>query len=237
MCCGLRWVCWASGCRNVCNATFRYPFPYPLYRTDLIRHLARGNTFFTLENLRNIIDACVKDQAASQKALYERFYGYALKIVFRYIYRYDRAADVVNDGFVKVFRNMHRFTCDDQMNVEQRFMGWMKKIMINSAIDELRRNNMIAEIGGIPDHAWEVPDNGPMPDQSVLYKELITVIKQLPPSYRTVFNMVVLDGLTHHEVASVLGISVGTSKSNLSRARTLLQKHIKDREAPEACNM
>ena len=190
-----------------------------------------------LENLRNIIDACVKNNGASQKLLYERFYGYALKIVFRYIYRYDRAVDVVNDGFVKIFRNMHRFTFDDAINVEQRLMGWMKKIMINSAIDELRKNNMIAEIGGIPDHVWEVADKAPLPDQSLLYKELITVIKQLPPSYRAVFNMIVLDGMSHQEVADILGISVGTSKSNLSRARTLLQKHIKDMEASEICSI
>lgn len=190
-----------------------------------------------MDNLRNIIDACVNSHGASQKALYEQFYGYALKIVFRYIYRYDRAVDVVNDGFVKIFRNMHRFTCDDSVNVEQRFMGWIKKIMINSAIDELRKNNMIAEIGGIPDHVWEAQDKGPLPDQSLLYKELISVVKQLPPSYRAVFNMIVLDGMTHHEVATVLGISVGTSKSNLSRARTLLQKHIKDMEVSKICSI
>jgi RNA polymerase sigma factor (sigma-70 family) len=190
-----------------------------------------------LDNLRNIIDACVKNNGASQKTLYERFYGYALKIVFRYIYRYDKAVDVVNDGFVKIFRNMYRFTCETDINLEQRFMGWMKKIMINSAIDELRKHNMIAEIGGIPEHVWEIQDKAPLPDQSLLYKELITVVKQLPPSYRAVFNMIVLDGMSHHEVADILGISIGTSKSNLSRARTLLQKHIKDMEASEICSI
>lgn len=190
-----------------------------------------------MDNLRNIIDACIINHGASQKTLYERFYGYALKIVFRYIYRYDRAVDVVNDGFVKVFRNMHRFTCDETVNVEQRLMGWIKKIMINSAIDELRKNNMIAEIGGIPDHVWDIHDKSAQPDQSLLYKELIAVVKQLPPSYRAVFNMVVLDGMSHHEVAAMLDISVGTSKSNLSRARTILQKHIKDMEASEKCSI
>ena len=178
-----------------------------------------------MDHLRDIIDACAKNNSMCQKALYERFYGYALKIVFRYIYRYDKAVDVVNDGFVKVFRNMHGFFCDDAISVEQRFMGWLKKIMINTAIDELRKNNMIAEIGGIPEQVWEVQDKAPLPDQSLLYKELIAAVKQLPPSYRAVFNMIVIDGMTHHEVADSLGISIGTSKSNLSRARTILQKH------------
>lgn len=184
-----------------------------------------------MDNLRNIIDSCAKNNGPCQKLVYEHYYGYALKIVFRYIYRYERAADVVNDGFVKVFRSITRFVTDDYEHIEQRFMGWIKKIMINSAIDELRKNNMLAEIGGIPEQVWEAADRSNSPDQSLLYKELIALVKQLPPAYRAVFNMVVIDGLTHHEVASLLDISVGTSKSNLSRARALLQKHIKDLEA------
>ncbi len=184
-----------------------------------------------MDNLREIIEACTKNHGASQKSLYERYYGYALKIVFRYVYRYDKAVDVVNDGFVKLFRNIDRFKTDDYEHIEQRFMGWMKRIMINVAIDELRRSSMLVEIGGIPDYVWETADKSLSPDQSLLYKELISLVKQLPPAYRAVFNMVVIDGLSHHEVAGVLDISVGTSKSNLSRARVILQKHIKDLEA------
>ena len=179
----------------------------------------------------NIIEGCANNNSACQKQVYEHYYGYALKIVFRYVYRYDKAVDVVNDGFVKIFRNMSKFITDDPDHIEQRFMGWMKKIMINAAIDELRRNSMVVEIGGIPEHVWNVPDKSLGADQSLLYKELITLVKKLPPAYRAVFNMVVIDGLSHHEVASLLDISVGTSKSNLSRARALLQKNIKDLEA------
>lgn len=184
-----------------------------------------------MDNLRNTIEGCANNISTCQRQVYEHYYGYALKIVFRYVYRYEKAVDVVNDGFVKLFRNMSKFVTDDYDHLEQRFMGWMKKIMINCAIDELRRNSMLVEIGGIPEHVWEVADQSLSPDQSLLYKELITLIKKLPPAYRAVFNMVVIDGLTHHEVADLLNISVGTSKSNLSRARVLLQKNIKDLEA------
>ena len=90
---------------------------------------------------------------------------------------------------------------------------------------------MLVEIGGIPEHIWETADKSLSADQALLYKELVSLVKQLPPAYRAVFNMVVIDGLSHHEVADLLDISVGTSKSNLSRARVLLQKHIKDLEA------
>ena len=131
---------------------------------------------------------------------------------------------------------MDRFVCTDDEHTEQRFMGWMKKIMINSAIDELRRNHLHAETGIIPEYVWDLEDRSQPPDRNLLYKELVTLIKQLPPAYRAVFNLIIIDGLSHQEVAGLLNISVGTSKSNLSRARLLLQKHIKDREAVLLCN-
>jgi RNA polymerase sigma factor (sigma-70 family) len=184
--------------------------------------------------LRELIDDCACNNSASQKKVYERYYGYALKIVFRYIYRYEKAVDTVNDGFVKLFRAIGKFNHDQVDEVEPLFLGWMKRIMINVSIDQLRRNHMVAEIGGIPEYVWDVPDKSQTPEQSMMYKELIALVKQLPPAYRSVFNMVVIDGMTHHEVSDMLGISIGTSKSNLSRARVLLQKNIKDLEASDA---
>jgi RNA polymerase sigma-70 factor (ECF subfamily) len=191
----------------------------------------------SLENLHHIITACIKNDAKSQRQLYGHYYGYALKIVFRYIYRYDKAVDVVNDGFVKLFKNFEKFKCEDDEHIERVLMGWIRRIMINTSIDELRRNNMMPEIGGMPDHVWEQPDKSEGADQKLLYKELIAQVKRLPPAYRAVFNMFVIDGLIHHEVADALGISVGTSKSNLSKARALLQKFIKDREESEICSI
>ncbi|WEK35608.1 MAG: sigma-70 family RNA polymerase sigma factor [Candidatus Pseudobacter hemicellulosilyticus] len=196
------------------------------------QEISQYNPGAILENLHDIIVACARNQNASQKLVYEQYYGFALKIVFRYIYRYDRAVDVVNDGFVKLFRHIHRFILEPgDEHLEQRFMGWMRRIMINAAIDQLRSNSMTPEIGGIPEDIWETPDRSLSPDQALLYKELVCLVKELPPSYRTVFNLIVIDGLGHQEVANLLGISVGTSKSNLSRARTILQKRLKDLEA------
>lgn len=105
-------------------------------------------------------------------------------------------------------------------------MGWMRRIMINTAIDELRKQNMMPEIGALPEYIWEEPDKNGAADHLVLYKELITEIKKLPPSYRLVFNMYVIDGFSHNEIAEQLGISVGTSKSSLFKARIHLQKFI-----------
>jgi len=147
--------------------------------------------------------------------------------------------DAVNDGFVKVFRNIERFQFRDIENLEMVLMGWMRMIMINTAIDHLRKNNFLPEIGDISESTWAQEDKSQSSDQVLLYKELVKQIKKLPPSYRTVFNLYVIEGLAHQEIANLLGISVGTSKSNLSKARVILQKIVKhnDREVSDVCNM
>jgi RNA polymerase sigma factor (sigma-70 family) len=179
-----------------------------------------------LNSLSHIIEGCVNNDSRHQKVLYEQFYGYSLKVVFRYIYKYESAVDVVNDGYVKLFRNFKNFKCDREEDIMKIFMGWLRRIMVNTAIDELRKQNMMPDIGAIPDDVWEEPDKSGYADQTVLYKELIVQVKKLPPSYRAVFNMYVIDGFTHQEIADQLGISVGTSKSSLSKARMHLQKYI-----------
>lgn len=171
-----------------------------------------------------VVQGCRQFDRGYQKIFYERFFAYALKIVFRYIYTYDNSVDVVNDGFVKIFRNFDRFDCGKEPDLEKILFGWIRRIMINTAIDELRKNRMTPEIGGIPEYVWDESDKSYAADDLVLYKELVTEIKKLPPSYRAVFNMFVIDGLSHQEIAQILDISVGTSKSSLSKARIHLQK-------------
>lgn len=190
-------------------------------------------------DLQTLIAGCIRNNHRDQRFLYEKYYGYCLKTVFRYIYHYDKAVDVVNDGFVKVFRNFEKFQFRDIENLEMVLMGWMRMIMINTAIDQLRKNNFLPEIGDISENTWAQEDKSQSSDQVLLYKELVKQIKKLPPSYRTVFNLYVIDGLTHQEIADALGISVGTSKSNLSKARVILQKIVKsnDREVSDVCNM
>lgn len=180
--------------------------------------------------LLQTINGCLEGNPKAQQRLYEVYYGYCLKTVFRYIYHYDKAADVVNDGYVKIFRNLGRFQYVDLESLERSLMGWMRAIMVNTSIDYLRKNNFLPEIGIIPETVWGVEDKSQSSDQSLLYKELVKEIKKLPPSYRAVFNMYVIDGFTHQEIANQLGISVGTSKSNLSKARAILQKIIRNND-------
>ncbi|HLX91663.1 MAG TPA: RNA polymerase sigma factor [Puia sp.] len=191
-----------------------------------------------MESLQEIIASCLENNQRYQKAFYERYFGYCLKIVFRYIYRYEKAIDIVNDGYVKIFRNLSKFHYENPENLEKILLGWMRTIMVNTAIDALRKDSLLPEIGALDDHMWDVEDRSRGADQKILYKELILEVKKLPPSYRAVFNMYVIDGFTHQEIANSLGISVGASKSNLSKARALLQKKINDSNRQlDICNI
>lgn len=185
--------------------------------------------------LHDIINGCLEDNQRDYKRLYEEYYGYSLRIVFRYIYRYDKAVDVVNDGFVKVLGKLKMFHCEPSQNMEMLFKGWLRRIMINTAIDRLRKDNFLPEIG-LTKELW-IEDKSQSADQSLLYKDLITQVKKLPPAYRIVFNMFVIDGFTHQEIANQLHVVVGTSKSNLSKAKAILREYIKKNEEQLICNM
>lgn len=187
-------------------------------------------------SLHDIIDGCKRNNYRDYKNLYERYYGYSLKIVFRYIYGYDKAVDVVNDGFVKVFGKLDRFNYDLSQNIEMMFMGWLRTIMINTSIDRLRKDNYLPEIGINNEGIW-IEDRFQTADEPLLYKELINQIKRLPPAYRTVFNLYVIEGYKHQEIANKLKIAVGTSKSNLSKAKALLKNYITKNDLQrQVCN-
>ena len=177
-----------------------------------------------------IIEGCKKKETKCQKILYGQFYGYALKIAFRYVYRYDSAKEVTNEGFVKVFRQIEKFRYKGEPFPERLLTAWIKRIIINTSIDELRRNKMTPEIVDIPEDVWEETDDSLNADHAVLSRELITYVKNLPPVYRIVFNMFVIDGFTHFHIASTLGISIAASESNLFNARIILQRIIDEKE-------
>lgn len=190
-----------------------------------------------MENIGQIINGCIGKEAKFQRLFYDRYRGFASRVVFRYIYRYEKAVDVVTDGFIKAFNYFDHFQKQDGEDLEKLVMGWLKRIMVNCAIDELRKSNMLPEIGGIPEHVWEISDKNNDADQLVLYKDLVSLIKELPPNYRVVFNLYVLDGCNHSQIADILRISVSTSRSSLTRAKTLLQNLIKNMEEGKLCRI
>jgi RNA polymerase sigma factor (sigma-70 family) len=179
-----------------------------------------------LEKLLHIISGCAQQDRQCQKLLYEQYYGLCIKIAFRYVNTYEQATEVTHDAYLKMFRNFGRFEVRDKDKVEMLLIGWIRRVVINAAIDYMRREINNTQSYPIPEHVWEHKDEAQSSDNSVLYKELITLVKELPPAYRMVFNLHVIEGYSHPEIAKMLGITTGTSKSNLSKARAHLQKAI-----------
>jgi RNA polymerase sigma factor (sigma-70 family) len=177
-----------------------------------------------LEKLIHIISGCAQQDRQSQKAFYDQYYGLCLKVAFRYVNTYEQAVEVVHDAFLKMFRNFSRFEVRDTEKVEMLLMGWIRRVVINASIDYMRKEMNNHQNYPIPKHIWEHKDDGQQADNSVLYKELISLVKELPPAYRIVFNLHVVEGYSHPEIGKMLGITTGTSKSNLSKARAHLQK-------------
>lgn len=152
----------------------------------------------------------------SQKELYKLYYGYALRICLRYAKNKDEAVEVVNDGFMKVFTHIDRY------QVEQSFNSWLSTIMINTAIDHYRKRIKQLEMEELNEqHHVEDRENIL---SNINYEDLIKLVQKLSYAYRTVFNLFAIDGYTHEEIASLLHISVGASKSNLFKARENLKK-------------
>jgi RNA polymerase sigma-70 factor (ECF subfamily) len=160
--------------------------------------------------------------------LYEKFYRFALKIAFRYIDDYNDALTITNDAFIKLFRNLKQFELTTDPNIlEPRFFGWFKKIVINTSLDYLKKENRQMTFENIDDtQVWDLSETSELADSKLLYKELIGFLKELPPSYNRVFNLYVIDGYSHAEIAGLLNISIGTSKSNLFKAKEILQKKV-----------
>ncbi len=177
-----------------------------------------------MEKLLHIISGCAQQDRHCQKQLYDQYYGLCLKIAFRYVNTYEQAIEVTQDAFLKMFRNFSRFEVRDPEKVEMLLMGWIRRIVVNASIDYMRKEMNNSRVYPIPEHVWEHKDDGQSADNSLLYKELITLVKELPPAYRMVFNLHVIEGYSHPEIGKMLGITTGTSKSNLSKARVHLQK-------------
>ena len=190
-----------------------------------------------MNKILTIISGCKENNHKYQKIIYEQYRAYALKIVFRYIYNYEDALEVTNDGFVKFFVNIDKFRWESEADIERLLTGWIKKIMVNTSIDLLRKKMLLPEIGGIPDYVWDIKDKSSAADQVTIYKDLIILVKKLPPAYRIVFNMHVIDGYTHIEIAETLGIPVGTSKSNLLRAKALMKQYLSQIEELKECRI
>ena len=147
-----------------------------------------------------------------------------MKICYRYTNALEECEEIVNEGFIKLFKNIGQFDETRQEDTLLSLKGWFKRILINTCIDHYRKNNSSVN-GHVLNHESEsIPDHGETGIDMLSYKEIIEAIRLLSPAYRAVFNLFVIEGLSHEEISQTLGISVGASKSNLSKARDNLRK-------------
>jgi RNA polymerase sigma-70 factor (ECF subfamily) len=173
--------------------------------------------------LETLIDGCISGNRASQQKVYETYYGKMMGVCLRYARDRDEAQDLLQDGFIKVFTKIAKY------NKEGSFEGWMRRIIVNNAIDAFRKNKntyLVTNSELVLERQQEEPDEEP-DDESyhgIKADDVMAALQKLSPAYKTVFNLYVIENYSHKEIAEILSISVGTSKSNLAKAKQNLRK-------------
>jgi RNA polymerase sigma factor (sigma-70 family) len=176
-----------------------------------------------MQNEKEIVENCCKGRRDAQKALYDHFAPKMLALCFRYCDSIEEAEDVLQDGFIKVFRYIGTF--QGKGSVE----SWIRKIMVNTALNYLKKiadSRFHDDLDELPEALQPESET----ENTMEVQEMIEMIRTLPPGYRTVFNLFEIEGFNHKEIASMLGVSVNTSKSQLLKAKRLLQQRIKRNE-------
>lgn len=164
---------------------------------------------------RQLVKDCEKGHPAAQKQLYEHFAGAMLGVCYRYTKSMVDAEDVLQEGFIMVFRNLHQFSFSGELG------GWIRRIMVNTAINYLKKHTRYQNELLFTENVLH-PISNDDPEVSLNTKELAELIRQLPPGYQAIFNLHAVEGYSHVEIGKILGIKEGTSRSQYSRARTLL---------------
>ena len=170
-------------------------------------------------DFKDVIRESIRGNRAAQRILYDTLAGKMYGVCLRYVRDETEAKDVLQDGFVKIFQNLEQF------RFQGSFEGWVRRIMVNTALERFRKEDrQTSSIEEVDFQDLSGSDNV-LSDLSA--QELLQMIRELSPQYRVVFNLYAIEGYSHKEISQMLNISEGTSKSNLSRARSILQERIK----------
>ncbi|MGB0524462.1 MAG: RNA polymerase sigma factor [Flammeovirgaceae bacterium] len=169
---------------------------------------------------RELIKGCRKGKPKAQEMLYRKYYGYAMGIALRYAPSREEASEILNDSFLKVFQSVENF------DLEKSFKPWLGRIVVNTAISKFRSEKKHMYQSEI-EEAHQVRLDEDILD-CMAAEEIIRLLQLLPDIYRITFNLYELEGYSHKEIAGQLGISEGTSRSNLSRAKSKLQKLVNE---------
>lgn len=175
-----------------------------------------------MQDINEIIDGCVRGRRSAQDALYKKFSSLLYGICLRYAHNRMEAQDVLQEVFVKIYNNISAF------NHEGSFEGWMRRIAVNTSITNYRKNLKHAYQLDVEDLSRTNEEPAEFEDLEYTAEEMMQCIENLPLGYKTIFNLYVIEGYMHKEISEMLGIDVNTSKSQLSRAKTYLQRELKN---------
>ena len=166
-----------------------------------------------------ILEGCLKGNLKAQRELYECFASKMLGVCLRYCSNREDAKDIMHDGFIKVFTKLDTFSGSGPLE------AWMRRIFVNTALEQLRKNDVLRETMDYDGVTNNIEANVDIVSD-ITRDELMQIINSMPPGYRTVFNLFAIEGYSHHEIADLLHISEGTSKSQYARAKHWLQTKI-----------
>jgi len=165
------------------------------------------------KKLERIIKDSIKGKSVAQESLYVEYAPKMMGVCLRYAKSYDEAEDILHDGFIKIFHSLKSY------RFEGSFEGWMRRVVVNTALERFRSKTILHPVDEIED----VEEDEELEMQDVSIDILLKMVQELPERYRMVFSLYVLDGYPHNEIAEEMQISVGTSKSNLARAKGILK--------------
>ncbi|MCB0703830.1 MAG: RNA polymerase sigma factor [Saprospiraceae bacterium] len=168
---------------------------------------------------KDFIQACVMRERWAQKLLYEEHYSKMMGVCLRYANNSDDALDILHEGFIKVFKNIHKYQPGTSL------VAWIRTIMVNTAIDYYRK--AIRRRTEDIDTAFDVSSGDPDAVSQCTEQEILAAVQDLSPAYRAVFNLYVIEGFSHREISERLNITESTSRSNLVKARTKLQEQVR----------
>lgn len=169
---------------------------------------------------QKLVQQCLNQRPEAQKLLYERFAGPMLGVCYRYTKSMTDAEDVLQEGFIKVFRNLRQFRAEGELG------GWIRRIMVTTALNYLKKNARYQGELAFENESLH-PVSNDNPEVTMDAKELAGLIRQLPAGYQTIFNLHAVEGYSHVDIGQMLGIHEGTSRSQYARARALLIHWIK----------
>lgn len=170
-------------------------------------------------HLEEVLEGCRHRKQSAQKKLFEQFYSFGMSVCMRYAANRDEAEEMLNDGFLKIFEKINYY------DGNHSFEAWFRTVMVRSCIDYHRKFHKKVTFMDVDDAHFLSYDDNLL--EQLTADEIMELVQQLPPAYRTVFSLYVVEGYSHAEIANLLNINEGTSRSNLAKARVKMQEWVK----------